>query len=762
MSTPQQSLLPVIPQPPHDPTSWLLGGITGSIAQARAGWRAAKLDQIQILPPRESLTLALGPESTRSPFEPNGSFGGLSVPANVALGPDGSIYLLDSEKAQLKRFDPCKCTFEPVPCFGGVGSGPRELNKPSGIGICSGNLFVCDTENHRVSVFALHGFTLRGFWQPPASAYQLPNPILTNPWTPFDLAFDRYGRVYVTDPANGSVHRFSVSGQWQKSFGGLGVVRWITIDCHDDIFVVVEGFPSELRRLNQDGSSIPVASTPEELTPWFPHLPFSVDAEGLMHLGHLCVIDETGNRCDQPPPQIKCPPNQAFEPGLFDPAGNLVVRCATPPSVSYVSAGSYFSQALDSELYRCQWHRVILRGEIPPGTGVTVFTYTAEAILTDDQVLVLGDEWETNQTAGETADDEWDCLVRSGGGRFLWLRLEFFGNGKATPRIDSVEIEFPRISLRRYLPAVFGEEPTSADFTDRFLSLFDTTLRSVETNLDQQARFYDPLSTPAERDPRTGIDFLTWLGTWIGVSLDRHWEEAKRRKFLKQASGLFDLRGTLEGLRRELLLFLEMEKSQCCCGNQHCGTCRPKPANCEEPVPEPCAWEPPPLILEHFKLRRWLLLGAGRIGDQAVLWGKRIVNRTQLNSGTKLGRAQLLMPADPFLDPFTYYAHKFTVFVPGCYRKSESHRKALENLLRDGRPASTLAQIEYVEPRFRVGFQSMIGFDSVVGRYPSGGVTLDQTPLGRASVLGAPPHKQGGPSMEVGNQSRIGATTRLE
>jgi hypothetical protein len=99
--------------------------------------------------------------------------------------------------------------------------------------------------------------------------------------------------------------------------------------------------------------------------------------------------------------------------------------------------------------------------------------------------------------------------------------------------------------------------------------------------------------------------------------------------------------------------------------------------------------------------------------------------------------------------------------VPACYRKSETHRKALENLLRAGRPASTLAQLEYVEPSFRIGFQSMIGFDSVVGRYPSG-VTLDKTPIGPASVLTAPPHKQGGPSMEVGNQSRIGATTRLE
>jgi phage tail-like protein len=447
---------------------------------------------------------------------------------------------------------------------------------------------------------------------------------------------------------------------------------------------------------------------------------------------------------------------------LFDPVGNPVFRCATAPSVSYESSGSYFSEAVDSELYRCQWHRVILRGEFPAGTGVVVFTYTAEAMLTNDQVLNLGDEWETNQTAGGIASCEWDCLVRSGGGRFLWLRLEFFGNGKATPRVDSVEIEFPRISLRRYLPAVFGEEPASADFTDRFLSLFDTTLRSVETTLDHQGRFYDPLSAPADRDPRTGIDFLTWLGTWIGVSLDRQWDEGKRRKFLKQASRLFDLRGTLEGLRRELLLFLDLDESCCCCNDQQRDSCRPRTINCEDTSPQPCAVEHPALILEHFKLRRWLFLGAGRIGDQAVLWGKRILNRSQLNAGAQIGNTALLKPREPLLDPFSYYAYKFTVFVPGCYRKSETHRKALENLLRSARPAATLSQLEFVDPSFRIGFQSMIGFDSVVGRYPSGGITLDQTPLGGASVLTAPPHKQGGPQMEIGNQSRVGETTKLE
>ena len=144
-----------------------------------------------------------------------------------------------------------------------------------------------------------------------------------------------------------------------------------------------------------------------------------------------------------------------------------------------------------------------------------------------------------------------------------------------------------------------------------------------------------------------------------------------------------------------------------------------------------------------------------------MLWGKRIVNRSQLDANAQVERTQLRTTQDPWRDPFHFYAHKFTVFVPAAYRDSDPHRKALENLLRHARPASTQAHVEYVEPRFRIGFQSMIGFDSVVARYPAG-VTLNETPLGRSSVLTAPPHKEGGPSLEIGKQARIGATTKLE
>src|SRR6187200_1438819 len=140
---------------------------------------------------------------------------------------------------------------------------------------------------------------------------------------------------------------------------------------------------------------------------------------------------------------------------------------------------------------------------------------------TNDAIKDLPDgAWATGQVATSIEGGSWDCLVRSGGGRYLWLKVQLRGDGsatsKATPKISGIRIEYPRISLSRYLPAVFMAEPTSADFTDRFLSLFDTTLRSIESVLDTQARFFDPDSSPAQEDT-AGRDFLSWLASWIGV-----------------------------------------------------------------------------------------------------------------------------------------------------------------------------------------------------------------------------------------------------
>jgi len=185
-----------------------------------------------------------------------------------------------------------------------------------------------------------------------------------------------------------------------------------------------------------------------------------------------------------------------------------------------------------------------------------------------------------------------------------------------------------------------------------------------------------------------------------------------------------------------------------------CGPCTTRP---------PQRWRPPQLVLEHYRLRRWLFVGAGRLGEQARLWGESIVNRSRVGgrqggpATARVGVSQLDIRQDPLRDPFHVYAHKFTVFAPAACSRSASAQRGLDRLIRAERPAHTAYQIVYVEPRFRIGIQSMIGFDSAIGCYPDGGIKLREARLGKASVIGG----DGPPTLTVGKNARIGTTTRL-
>jgi phage tail-like protein len=735
-------MLPVLPQPPDDPLTWLLN--------TRVGWRIATQDDVEIAPSDGQLALKPLLGSGRSLNEASGSLGGLTLPGNVALAPDGTLFLLDRGTLTLKRFDVCAYRFVVEPCFGGLGSGRRQLSQPHGIAVCNGNLFVCDSGNQRLSIFALQGFVWRAAWRPPARA------MLDQPWQPYAVSCDSRGRVFVSDPANNCVHRFSPSGYWEAALSAFPGVTTLAIDCADRLYVVTTDQPDSVQVVDGDGKVLETPLRPEELAGRFPRLPLTIDAQGNLHLADLCV--------NLKPAAGTQPPKRQQEQGVFDLQGNALTPAALkaikPNPIQYPTQGRYISKSLDSQLYRCQWHRIILHAQVPGGTRIVVSTYTAEADQSDEIIANLPEDvWETRQSILQSG--EWEGLIRNGGGRYLWLRLQLRSSGSATPQIADAQIEYPRISLLRYLPPVFAEDPGGTCFTERFLSIFDTTLRSIEGQLDTLASYFDPLSAPA--DARHGRDFLTWLASWIGVSFDRQWSEQKQRQFLKRAAQLYHIRGTRQGLYRQLLFFLGIEPACICCPHdQPQASCRPAPPNCVPPPPPSCAWQPPPLILEHYQLRRWLFVGSGRLGDQALLWGSRIVNRSQLYVSAQIGRSQLLSTQDPYRDPFHVYAHKFSVFVPASYGRSEQQRKSLANLINGEKPAHTLVQIEYVEPRFRIGVQSMIGLDSVIGRYPEEGVTLSSSKLGSASVLSPAPDQQNGPTLRIGKQARIGSTTRLD
>ena len=686
--------------PPHDPLSLLLDG--------RVGWFPARADDVVAAPgPGGCLTLARDPASLVPLTAGAGTFGGLRPPSAVALDGQGRIWLL-ADGGVLSRFDPCGCRFVPVRS---VGAGAVALAGDGDL------VWLTGTDD---------GGQLTALAVPTtAPALRVRAPMT---WQPAGVAVDRHHQVHVADPLGGRVHTFARTGRYLGSVGGVGASTAVAVDRTGRVWAAG---PSGAYRI-EDGTAVAVQESADEVAEAFPASPVGTDSAGNLLLGGLCV-----------------PPTGA----AFDTAGRPVPPVPAPARPAFRTDGTVVLGPLDSRIDGCVWDRVVLHGDLPAGCAVALATLTAHAPLPLEDVDAMPEAaWRTRATAtaqpaaagGPAA--EWDCLLTGDPGRYLWVRLRLTGSGSTTPALTAVEVFFPRISLRRHLPEVYGAEPESAAFTDRFVGLFDRSLRNVEARLDALPALVDPQATPA----------LDWLSSWVGLAGDRRLPEAVRRRLLAASARLYDLRGTATGLRELLLLVLGLDEppSGACCtprAREAAPAGRPgRPARPGRHLPRP------------GRRRRWCsstsgcVAGCGwgdsRIGDEAVLWGRRIVDRSQLGEGAQVGGTRLAVSQDPLRDPFHVYAHRWTVFLPASAGATPQQRAVLQRLLTFATPAHTAGQVEYVEPRFRIGVQSSLGLDAVVGRVPTG-TTLGATPLGTA-VLTGDPDSPGGPR-------RIGTTAVL-
>lgn len=735
----------------------------------RAGWRAAHLDSTIRVDGEGHLSLRHQPGAARPLVDGRGSFGGLALPTGLAVDSKDQVYILDAQAHLVKKFDPCAEEFATLACIGGQGSEPRKLRDPEGIAISSrDDLYIADTGNRRVQVFALKGLALRAIRGPLAvikgAAKIFVKPVAAakpavsdtgkciaeqvfpdNTWQPWDIAISCDNRAYISDYANGVIHLFDSLGRWSKAFTGesadsppLERPTHIALDKTGKLYIVQEG-KDYVTVLDADGKFLARVERPGQVKGRFCPVAIAVDEEGNLFIGQryarrlylYCQTEEGVSRFTG-----EC---RAFDGTAaavaFDKSGNALISDLVSRRVlslkaqgAFETEGTYFSEPLDSRLYRCEWHRVAMRVQVRPGAQVRVDTFTSESEKTAAEIESLPESrWSTAQIDAEVGQQNWDCLIRSTPGRYLWLRLTLTGDGSSTPVVEQVRIFYPRASSLQYLPAVYSEMADSREFMGRFLSIFDTMWGRISDQITDIARYFDPAATPAGAGEDGGADFLSWLASWLDLTLDRHWPEHKRRRLLAEAHRLYALRGTAEGLRLHIELYAGVEAR----------------------------------ILEHFKLRRWLFLNHARLGDQSALFGKAIVNRLQLDEHSRIGSFQLIDSGDPVGDPFHQYAHQFTVFVPAGQAASELERQTLERIVEMAKPAHTAGVLEMVGPRFRIGIQSFIGVDTIIGRYP------DQVIEGRAkvgfdSVLGPSADEASAPTMRVGVRARIGSSTFID
>ena len=153
---------------------------------------------------------------------PGAETGQFQKPRDIAVAPDGSLYIADSNNHRIQHVDTLGNVLHTWGSFADVASGQAPggtFYEPWGIAVGpDGSVFVADTWNHRIQKFTAEGefVTMWGYF----GQGETPDAF----WGPRDVLVSPDGIVYVSDTGNKRIALFDSNGAAISEFGepGLG------------------------------------------------------------------------------------------------------------------------------------------------------------------------------------------------------------------------------------------------------------------------------------------------------------------------------------------------------------------------------------------------------------------------------------------------------------------------------------------------------------------------------------------------------------
>lgn len=406
--------------------------------------------------------------------------------------------------------------------------------------------------------------------------------------------------------------------------------------------------------------------------------------------------------------------------------------------------GSFYSKTLDNGQPESFWHRISLTGRLPSKTSIEVYYYTSDSLALKneyDKVLnstqsveerarqlddLLSGRWsqtpvgtgtETIQPeirseifkganatttkpegANSTTIDDAspDLILHPNKGRFLWFKLKLTTfDQKSRPSIRTARIYYPRLSYLRYLPPVYREEPVSAAFLERFLSIFETEFEGLDLKIDNIFQYFDPTLAPKS--------FLPWLASWTNLYLDEDLPEERVRHFIKRAPHIYNRKGTPQAL----LEFLKI----------YTGTSV--------------------YVTEYLRNLRPLVLGEkdSTLGNGTVLLGTG-PRGMSVGDTTVVGYAAIRDRVSDPDEPFLPLARRFTVLFDMDRSEFEQRKATLQRIITEQAPTHTSFTMRITAGQSTVG-SAVLGVSAVVHQPQPYRVGLTQ--LGAGSAISKAP-----------------------
>jgi phage tail-like protein len=668
-----------------------------------------------------------------------------SILGNPVIDECGQIYFMKNGETpgtrNLYRYDPASQIMELLTVMNS-----DQSEKTVAILLDPLTLWILDRDSRKVLALSRDNFQIKC--------------VIDDIIEPVDIASGTDGFFYILNKiSNNNFHisKYDHTGSLIKTFGSDHLLNptGMSTGNENSLYILDVGLNGFLRIIVQeddeiytkigDFSGISAAFKPVALTS---------DSSGNIFLAdtgtdHIYLFDPDGSFVGK----ISIPDFTGRIQGLaLDSKGNLYAASTngiayfTPEELFTKEEGFYYTQTLDSGIEKCQWDRLSLAGQIPPKSLVKVFYSSSDDsnlkwkideklsdpdISTQDKAGYIDGllQWtdpqllsDLNNQADENTDridmlhitsekDKKAMLFMEQTGRYLWLKIGLSTfDERIRPFISQMKVLYPRISYLRYLPAIYQEDPVAKDFLERFLSIFQTVLSDLETDITRIFSYFDPDSVPEA--------FLTWLASWMNLALDEDWLEYKKRYFIKQAFELYKQKGTPAGIESLVQIYTGKK----------------------------------PIILEHSQIGTPMVLNGKvsfRLGIGSILL-QTPVRGFRLGYDSILGRSALFDTGPVKGDPFLQLAHRFTVILDLSAEEFTQYEKGLKQILDDEKPAHT---------RYTIRTGLMAGMGSM--KIPTQVTEYPPIKLGKSYTIGSGIIvRDGEPGSRI-ERSRLGNNVKL-
>jgi phage tail-like protein len=594
----------------------------------------------------------------------------------LAVDECGQVYFIDGDSdtktRRLYRYDMNSQVLEYITSIDGC----DPVESPARMLMDAFTLWVLDTVNREVIAFSRDNFQIK---------------YILRGNNPVDFGIDRKGHIYVLDKDSREIFKYTVNGIPVDNFRGnqnqviepIELIEpvGLSVNIDNSIYVIDNGYKHFIK-ITEKGEYSNIGDFTKISEDFRPKI-ITIDTKENVFVAGIDNSTESLYRFDSDGSYTGKIP-------VFDLTGRIMGLAVDSKANLYLGSsngiahfsslqvfstieGFFYSKTLDSGIHECKWHRLSLQARIPQKTLLHVYYYVSDSSSLKKTIDgILTDQEKSTQEKADSIDKQipaWigpetltgneitsrDMLFREGTGRYLWLKIGLLTfDEKAGPEVTRMKMLYPANSYLRYLPAIYQEDPVSREFLERFLSIFETVLYDLETDIDNVSDYFDPDIVPS--------GFLAWLASWLNMAVEEDWTDDKKRYFIKRAPVLYKQKGTRAGLEELIRIYTEKI----------------------------------PIIMEHSRTGKPMVIskdGSFILGINSLLL-KTPVRGFRLGDDSIIGQVALREIYQSQEEPFLALAYRFTVIMNLSAEELRRYEKGLRQILDNEKPAHTMYRIQ--------------------------------------------------------------------